>query len=131
MGLAERCVPDQLEVPIRILLGGLFFGDDDDTGILGSFENRFKDRSVVGDDLNDIDLLGNQIFDRAHLLRRVIGGWRYHPGIDAQILASRQDALFDVVEPWNANLCHDVNLQRIVGSQCTAQAQRANGALSP
>ena len=73
VGLAELLVLDQLDVPVGILLAGRLVHDDLDAGVLRALEDRLERRAVVGDDADHVDLLGDQILDRAHLLSRIVG----------------------------------------------------------
>ena len=72
MRFAERLVLDELDVPVGILLPRLLVDDDLDAGVLSALEHRLQRRAVIRDDADDVDLLGDQVFDRAHLLGRVV-----------------------------------------------------------
>ncbi len=116
VGLAELLVLDELDVPVGVLLAWLFVNDDFDAGVLSALEDRLQRRAVVRDDADDIDFLGDQVFDRPDLLGGVSLGREDHRGVYAEFLTGLEHALFDVVEPRNANLADDSNLRRVVGS---------------
>ena len=71
--------------------------------------------AVVRNDADHVDLLGDQILDRAHLLRGVVGRRIDHGGVDAEVLAGLLNALLDIVEPGNPHLADDADLQGVVG----------------
>ena len=71
--LAERLVLDQLDVPVGILLAGRLVHDHLDAGVLGALQHRLERLAVVRDDADHVDLLGDEVLDRAHLLGRIVG----------------------------------------------------------
>ncbi len=52
----------------------LLVHDDLDAGILGALEDRFERGAVIRYDADHVDLLGDQIFHRPHLLSSVVLG---------------------------------------------------------
>ena len=128
MRLAEGLVLDQLDVPVGVLLPGQFVHHHLDAGVLGALEHRLERLAVVRNDADHVDLLGDQILDRAHLLGGIVGRRVDHGRLDAEILARLQHALLDVVEPRNLDLADDADLRRAVGRQRLERAERARGA---
>ncbi len=72
--LAEGLVLDQLDVPVGVLLAGRLVHHHLDAGVLRPLQHRLERLAVVRDHADDVDLLGDEILDGAHLLRRVVGG---------------------------------------------------------
>ena len=126
--LAEGLVLDQLDVPVGVLLAGQLVHHHLDAGVLRPLQHRLERLAVVGDDADDVDLLGDEILDGAHLLRRVVGGRVDHRGIDPEVGARLQHALLDVVEPGNLHLADDADLRRVVGRQGPDRPQCTGGA---
>ena len=115
--LAEGLVLDQLDVPVGVLLAGRLVHHHLDAGVLRALQHRLERLAVVRDDADHVDLLGDEVLDRAHLLRRIVGGRVDHGRVDAEILAGLQHALLDVVEPRDLHLADDADLRRVVGRQ--------------
>ena len=72
--LAETFGRGELEVPVLVLDARAFVRDDLDAGLARLFEHGLESLFVVRDDADDVDFLGDQIFDRAHLQRRIGAG---------------------------------------------------------
>ena len=73
MRLAEGLVLDQLDVPVGVLLAGRLVHHHLDAGVLGALQHRLERLAVVRNDADHVDLLGDQILDRAHLLGGIVG----------------------------------------------------------
>ena len=106
MGLAEARDGGQLDIPVVELLVRAFMGDHLDAGFLGALEHRLQGGGVIRHDGDHIDLAGDEILDRAHLLGGVGLGRADLPGFDAQFRADLLDAGLHGVEPRNAADLH-------------------------
>ena len=115
--LAEGLVLDQLDVPVSVLLAGRLVHHHLDAGVLRPLQHRFEGLAVVRDDADDVNLLGDEILDGAHLFRRVIGSRVDHAGVDPEVLTRLENAFLDVVEPGNLHLADHPNLRRVIGGQ--------------
>ena len=96
VGLAEALDAGQLDVPVVVLLVRALVGQHLDAGFLGALEHRLERHRVVRHHGDHVDLAGDQVLDRAHLLRRVGLGRADHRGVDAELLA----LLLDARPPW-------------------------------
>ncbi len=67
VGFAEALGGRQFEVPILIDDARTFMDDDFDAGLAGLFQDGLQSLLVVRHDADDVDVLGDQIFDRTHL----------------------------------------------------------------
>ena len=124
MSLAERLVLDQLNVPVRVLLAGRLIHHYLDAGILGALQDRLQRLAVVRHHADHIDLLRDEILDRAHLLSRIVGRRVDDRRIDAKVLTGFQHSLLDIVEPRDLHLANNADLGRIVCSQSARWGQR-------
>ena len=91
------------------------------------FQNRFKRRLVIGNNANDINALGYQILDGAHLQRGVRTGWPDHRGINAKCRALFLDPGFHRVKPGNTpDLDHNPHGRLILckGTGCQGYGNR-------
>ena len=101
MGFAERLVLDELDVPVGVLLTGQLVHNYLDAGVLGALQHRLERLAVIGNHADDVDLFGDQVFDRANLLCGIVGGRVDDRGVDPEVGLCLQDALFNIVEPRN------------------------------
>jgi hypothetical protein len=96
-----------------------------DACLVGALEDRLEGGRVVRDDRDHVDLAGDQVLDRAHLLRRVGLGRPDHPGVDALLLAGLLDPGLHGVEPGNAADLHDDRDLGLLGlGECLARRTR-------
>ena len=65
-----------------------FMGDDLDAGLLRALQHRLGDLHVERHEADDVDLLGDQVLEQLHLLRRIDIGRADHRGVDAEIRAA-------------------------------------------
>jgi hypothetical protein len=88
--------------------------DNLDPGVPRLLQHGLKRLFVVRNDANHIDLLGDEVLDRAHLQRRICAGWPDHESVDAVLRALFLDAHLHGVEPRNAADLHDNAHRRLV-----------------
>ena len=77
-------------------------GNDWNSGRLGAFEDRFKRFGVVRHNTDRTDFLGDEVFDRAHLLSGVGSGGSDHVSFNVLLFTGFFDALLHGGEPRNA-----------------------------
>ena len=106
---------DQLDVPVAAFLLRTFVGDDLDAGFLGALEHRLGDLVVERHEADDVDLLGDQVFDQLDLLGRIDVGGADHRSVDLEVLAGLLDAGLERVEPRNARDLDDHDHGRLGG----------------
>ncbi|MCY1522549.1 hypothetical protein D9M68_574070 [compost metagenome] len=127
MRLTEAGRGCQFEVPVGTLLARRFMGDDDDAFFLGLSEHRLEHLGIVRHHADHLHALCNEVFDGAHLQRRIGAGRADHEGVDAELLAALLDARFHGVEPWDTtDLDYDADLAGILskGSRRAGKRQR-------
>jgi hypothetical protein len=110
MLLAVFLVVDQFNVPDVPNLIGRLVRDDGNSGRLGTFKYRFEGFGVIRHNSDRTDFLGDEVFDRAHLLSRVGRGGSDHVSFNLLFFTGFFDALFHGGEPRNAaDLDYDGN----------------------
>ena len=98
--------------------------DDVDAGVLGLLQHRLEHLGIVRHHADDLDALGDQILDGAHLQRRIGAGRADHEGIDAELLAALLDAGLHGVEPRNAaDLDDDADLAGLLRQRSERSAK--------
>ncbi len=99
MRLAEAFGRGEFEVPILVLDARALVRDDLDACLARLVEHGLERLFVVRNDADHVDLLGDEIFDRAHLQRRICAGRPNHERVDAVLGALFLDAGLHGVEP--------------------------------
>jgi hypothetical protein len=115
MGLAEALGRGEFEVPILVLDARTLMRHDLDAGLARLVENRLERLFVVGHHADHCDFLGDEVFDRPDLQRRVRAGRPDHRGVDAVLGALLLDAGLHGVEPGDAADLDDDAHGRLVG----------------
>jgi hypothetical protein len=105
---------------------GPFVRDDLDAGGLRALEHRLAHLDVQRHQADHGDLLGDQVFQQLHLLRRIDVGGADHRRVDVEVLRPLLDALLHGVEPRDAGDLHHRDHGRRCGEcEPARQARRA------
>ena len=100
-----RC---QFEIPINIHQAWPFVCDNLDACFHGFGEDRFKSAFVIRHNADDVNPLGNQVFNGSNLKSRVGRSRAYHPGIHTEFSCPSLDSFLHGIEPgYSPNFYHN------------------------